>query len=153
MEWYRPHRSPTFLTRMCVVWHNEQRPYQDYPLLSGRFISEFGMQSFPSSRTIRFFTPSEREYFPQSSVLDNHNKAMGFEHRLGGYILENFRLAEWSVEEWVKTSQRMQADALASAFRGWRRLWRGEGKEYCSGALVWQVTPRITLSDVLSLVE
>lgn len=33
----------------------------------------------------------------------------------------------------------MQAEALATAYRLWRRNWRGKGREYISGALVWQV--------------
>jgi len=33
----------------------------------------------------------------------------------------------------------MQAEALASAYRLWRRNWRGKGREYTAGALVWQI--------------
>ena len=33
----------------------------------------------------------------------------------------------------------MQAETLASAYRLWRRNWKGRGKEYTAGALVWQV--------------
>jgi beta-mannosidase len=33
----------------------------------------------------------------------------------------------------------MQAETLASAYRLWRRNWRGNGREYTAGALVWQV--------------
>jgi len=34
----------------------------------------------------------------------------------------------------------MQAETLASAYRLWRRNWKGRGKEYTAGALVWQVS-------------
>ena len=33
----------------------------------------------------------------------------------------------------------MQAECLATAYRLWRRNWKGPGKEYTSGALVWQM--------------
>ncbi|KAA8575758.1 hypothetical protein EYC84_004862 [Monilinia fructicola] len=33
----------------------------------------------------------------------------------------------------------MQAECLASAYRLWKRQWKGPGKEYCGGALVWQI--------------
>lgn len=33
----------------------------------------------------------------------------------------------------------MQAETLASAYRLWRRNWKGRGREYTSGALVWQI--------------
>jgi len=72
--------------------------------------------------------------------MDLHNKATGFERRLGGYILENYRLGGMDLEGYGLASQRMQADALGGAFAGWRRLWRGRGREQCGGALVWQVS-------------
>jgi len=97
------------------------------------------MQALPSHRTINHYITDKRELYPQSEVMDHHNKAMGFERRLGAYILENFRLSSFSLEEYGVQSQRMQADALAYAYRGWRRLWKGPGREYTSGALVWQV--------------
>lgn len=71
--------------------------------------------------------------------MDSHNKAVGFERRLGSYILENMRLKTLSMEEFAIQSQRMQADALALAYRSWRREWKGSGREYVGGALVWQV--------------
>jgi beta-mannosidase len=124
---------------LFVVWHGSQEQYQLYPQLSGRFVSEFGMQALPSHRTITYFISSKQERFPQSQTMDHHNKATGFERRLGAYILENFRLQKFDLQEYGNESQRMQADALAIAYRGWRRLWKGPGEELCSGALVWQV--------------
>jgi beta-mannosidase len=106
------------------------------------------MQSLPSSRTLRHFITNSKEYYPQSQTMDHHNKAADFEKLLNGYILENYRLNTFSMDEYSIQSQRMQADAISEAFRGWRRLWQGQGKEYTSGALVWQVsTPSLRLAD------
>lgn len=40
---------------------------------------------------------------------------------------------------YVYYTQIMQAETLASAYRLWRRNWKGRGREYTAGALVWQV--------------
>jgi hypothetical protein len=33
----------------------------------------------------------------------------------------------------------MQAECLGAAYRLWRRNWKGRGREYTAGALVWQI--------------
>jgi len=40
---------------------------------------------------------------------------------------------------YVYYTQIMQAETLASAYRLWRRNWKGPGREYTAGALVWQI--------------
>lgn len=131
--------SATFNWDANLVWHGTQQPYQSYPQLSGRFVSEFGMQALPSYRTINHFISRKSELYPQSQTMDHHNKAAGFERRLGAYILENYRLHRFDLREYGRESQRMQADALTCAYKGWRRLWKGPGRELTAGALVWQV--------------
>ena len=42
-------------------------------------------------------------------------------------------------DSYVYYSQLMQAECLATAYRLWRRNWKGPGREYTSGALVWQM--------------
>jgi beta-mannosidase len=97
------------------------------------------MQALPSRRTMQHFTTSPSDYYPQSPIMDHHNKATGFESRLYGYLLSNYRLDALTMNELIHQTQRMQADALSEAFRGWRRLWKGTGEEYVGGILVWQV--------------
>jgi beta-mannosidase len=45
------------------------------------------------------------------------------------------------LDEYVYATQFIQAEAVASAFRGWRRRWQGEEyqERYTAGALVWQL--------------
>ena len=45
---------------------------------------------------------------------------------------------------YVYYTQIMQAETLASAYRLWRRNWKGPGREYTAGALVWQVGATFT---------
>ncbi|CAE7190017.1 unnamed protein product [Rhizoctonia solani] len=121
------------------VWHGSQEPWHNWDILSGRFVSEFGMEGFPNIRTVDYWLGGDKnERYPQSRIMNNHNKADGFERRLELYLVENFKHA-FDIESYVYYTQIMQAETLASAYRLWRREWRGRGKEYTSGALVWQI--------------
>jgi len=75
------------------VWHGTQEKYQRFPDIGGRFNSEFGMASFPTMATIKYFVKDESELYVQSRSLDFHNKADGHERRIATYVLENFRNA------------------------------------------------------------
>lgn len=124
------------------MWHGTQEKYQDWDKLGGRFVSEFGMEGFPNIRTIDGFLPkgkSDLDRYAQSSTMDFHNKAAGHERRLALYLIENLRLIFEPIEQYVYCTQLMQAECLSSAYRLWRRDWKGPGKEYCAGALVWQL--------------
>lgn len=76
-----------------TVWHGTQEKYQIFASLGGRFNSEFGMEAFPHLSTIDYFVENEADKFPQSHVLDFHNKADGHERRLATYLVENLRMA------------------------------------------------------------
>ena len=124
------------------VWHGSQEKYQNFDKLVGRFVSEFGMEAFPSVKTIDAYLPqgkNDPDRYPQSSTVDFHNKADGHERRIALYLVENFRYAPDPLEHFVYCTQLMQAECLASAYRLWKRQWKGPGREYCGGALVWQI--------------
>ncbi|KAJ2931679.1 hypothetical protein H1R20_g5408, partial [Candolleomyces eurysporus] len=121
------------------VWHGSQEPWHNWDILAGRFVSEFGMQGYPNIRTVNYWLGGNTaEGFPQSRTMNNHNKADGFERRLELYLVENFKHS-FDLESYVYYTQVMQAETLASAYRLWRRNWKGKGKEYTAGALVWQI--------------
>lgn len=124
------------------VWHGSQEKYQNFDKLVGRFVSEFGMEAFPNIKTIESVLPlgkDDPDRFAQSSTVDFHNKADGHERRIALYLVENFRYAPDPLEQFIYSTQLMQAECLASAYRLWKRQWKGPGKEYCGGALVWQI--------------
>jgi beta-mannosidase len=124
------------------VWHGTQEKYQNFDKLVGRFVSEFGMEAFPNIKTIDSFLPlgkDDPDRFAQSSTVDFHNKADGHERRIALYLVENFRYSPEPLEQFIYATQLMQAECLASAYRLWKRQWKGPGKEYCGGALVWQI--------------
>ncbi|THV08604.1 glycoside hydrolase family 2 protein [Dendrothele bispora CBS 962.96] len=121
------------------VWHGQQKPWHEWDTLAGRFVSEFGMEGYPDIRTVDYWLGGNKdERLPQSRTNVNHNKADGFERRLELYLVENFKHA-FDMDSYVYYTQAMQAETLASAFRLWRRNWKGKGREYTAGALVWQI--------------
>ncbi|KAJ5585288.1 Glycoside hydrolase family 2 immunoglobulin-like beta-sandwich [Penicillium hispanicum] len=118
------------------VWHGTQEKYQIFDSLGGRFNSEFGMEAFPHMATIDYFIENECDKFPQSQVMDFHNKADGHERRLATYLVENLRMAS-DLETYIYLTQVVQAEAMMFGYRGWRRQW-GNGRQ-CGGALLWQI--------------
>lgn len=111
-------------------------PYQRYPEVASRFVSEFGMLSCPHMETVKasFFGDST-DFHPQSEEFEFHCKANSYEKRMFTCMGENFRLS-FDLETYVYLTQLLQSEAMGYAFRGWRRKF--EGRE-CGGALVWQV--------------
>ncbi|KAL4789573.1 hypothetical protein BDV19DRAFT_394947 [Aspergillus venezuelensis] len=119
------------------LWHGKQLPYQDYHKLSGRFVSEFGMHGYPDMRTVDVFAPDALDRHPQSQTIDRHNKGEGAEKRIARYMAENFRYTN-DLNIYANVSQLMQSEAYGYALRDWRKF-QGEGREYCSGAIIWQL--------------
>lgn len=123
------------------VWHGTQEKYQDFDKMAGRFVSEFGMEAFPSIETVDSYLPRGRldvDRYPQSSTVDFHNKAAGQERRLAIYLAENIPTTMEPFEQYIYCTQLMQAECVSNAYKLWKRQWKGPGREYCSGALVWQ---------------
>ncbi|KAF8474183.1 beta-mannosidase [Kalaharituber pfeilii] len=124
------------------VWHGTQEKYQNFDKLAGRFVSEFGMEAFPDLRTLEGYLPrgaADPDRYAQSSTVDFHNKADGHERRIALYMVENMRYGPQPLEQYIYSTQLMQSECLSSAYRLWRREWKGPGREYCAGALVWQM--------------
>jgi beta-mannosidase len=118
------------------VWHGTQEKYQIFDSLGGRFNSEFGMEAFPHIDTIRAFVEKEEDLFPQSHVMDFHNKADGHERRIATYLVENVRTNP-ELEAYIHLTQLIQCEALMYGYRGWRKQWGDDRR--CGGALVWQL--------------
>ena len=124
------------------VWHGTQERYQDFDRLVGRFVSEFGMEAFPNIETVDSYLRDanlDTERYPQSSTVEFHNKAAGHERRLALYLAENIRYTLDPFEQYIYCTQLMQAECISSAYKLWKRQWKGPGQEYCAGVLVWQL--------------
>lgn len=134
----RPPRLWIYKGLTITVWHADQLSYQKYKDLSGRFVSEFGMHSFPVQRTVGTFAPDPLDRYPQSKVIDCHNKGHGAETRIARYLSENFRYS-LEFEDFVYCTQLLQSEALGYALRDWKRKFAGHGREECAGAIIWQL--------------
>jgi len=142
------------------VWHMDQQPYQNYDQLGGRFVSEFGMQGFPVRRTVEEYFDkgvNENEKTVENKAIEWHNKATGAAETLQKYFTpSNFypsltdfaRYLDYNLpaptstsilEDHIYSTQLIQSEGLATAYRSWKRQWKGPGKEFCGGLLVWQL--------------
>ena len=125
---------------LSPVWHGPMRRYQELSLpdMSGRFVSEFGMEAYPHTSTIRSaIATSASQQYPGSMTMDYHNRAIDHERRLCTYIAENFRI-KYDLESFTHITQVMQADAVGFAYKSWRREWGVAQRRKCGGVLVWQ---------------
>jgi beta-mannosidase len=120
------------------MWHGTMEPYQRLPDMSGRFVSEFGMEAYPHISTLETCITRSQDRYPGSMAMDFRNKAIGHERRLISYVAENFRI-KYDLESFIHLTQIMQADAMSWAYKSWRRQWGSLGDRKCGGALVWQL--------------
>ncbi|WP_328608174.1 hypothetical protein OG943_03345 [Amycolatopsis sp. NBC_00345] len=119
------------------VWHGEQARYQDYARFPARFVSEFGMQSFPAPETLDACIPVDERHLG-SRTLEHRNKAVDGPRRLASYVADNFG-ATAELDAYRYRTQLVQAEAMTCAIHAWRRQWQGAGRRVVSGALAWQL--------------
>ncbi len=113
------------------VWHGKE-PFTDYRKLFPRYMSEFGLQSFPALKTIESFTlPEDRNIF--SYVMESHQKNNTGNEKILYYIGETYPYPK-DFASILYASQLIQAEGLRCGVEHWRRN-RGR----CMGALYWQL--------------
>jgi beta-mannosidase len=113
------------------VWHGNE-PFSSYYKVIGRFMSEYGFQSFPDFQSIRKFTlPHDRHI--DSEVLLAHQRSGYGNKRIIDYMEKLYPVPE-DFNELLYVSQIMQAEAVKSAILAHRA-----NKPYCMGTLYWQL--------------
>ena len=113
------------------VWSG-LRDYEEYVNDNGRFVSEFGFQSMPSLATImRYTTPEDR--YPQSKVIEHHNKQKGGPERLVFFLAHHFKVP-CDLMMFSYLTQVNQGEAMKTGIMHWRRR-----KFRSAGALIWQL--------------
>ena len=120
------------------IWHGTMNRYQQAASMTGRFVSEFGMEGYPHLQTIKSAITDPRQQYPGSVVMDYHNRAIDHERRLITYVAENFRI-DYDLARFTHLTQLVQADAMIYAYRSWRRQWGKKDQRQCGGVLVWQL--------------
>ena len=113
------------------VWHNVE-PFENYQLKIGRFMSEYGFQSFPEYRTIRSFA-EESDLAIDTKVMMAHQKN-GDGNRLIKEYMDMYMSQPTDFKGFLYLSQVLQADAMQMAIESHRRKM-----PYCMGSLYWQM--------------
>lgn len=113
------------------VWF-KKKPFTEYRKIFPRFMSEFGIQSFPTLKTINEFTlPEDKNVF--SYVMEAHQKCRSGNELILHYIGETYKYPK-NFDSLLYTSQLNQAEGLRYGVEHWRRN-RGR----CMGAIYWQL--------------
>lgn len=114
------------------VWHMCE-PFVAYRTVNPRFMSEFGIQSFPCLKTMETCTlPEDRNIF--SRIMELHQKG-GPEgnERILNYISQMYRYPR-NFESLLYISQMIQAEGIRYGVEYWRRIY---GR--CMGTVYWQL--------------
>jgi beta-mannosidase len=113
------------------VWHGGHE-FSDYRKFIGRFVSEYGFQSFPNMETISTFSDSV-DWDINSDVMKWHQKSPVGNEMIALKAEKYFPKAT-NFKTFVHTSQQTQALAMQTAINAHRMA-----KEYCGGTLYWQL--------------
>lgn len=113
------------------VWHNTE-PFDNYNVYVGRFMSEYGFQSFPEPKTVRTYA-EESDMELESKVMLAHQKN-GAGNRLIKSYMDQYMHEPKDFNSFLYMSQMQQAEAMKMAIEAHRR-----NKPYCMGTLYWQM--------------
>lgn len=116
------------------VWGGPALPVSEYMGVTPRFMSEYGLQSFPDMRTVRAFA-ADGDLQPESPVMRAHQKfdKGNGNQRLLLYIRREFGEPK-DFESFVYLSQLMQAEGIAIAAEHLRA-----SRPQSMGSLYWQL--------------
>ncbi|MGC8825086.1 MAG: beta-mannosidase [Bacteroidales bacterium] len=113
------------------VWHG-LHPFEDFNRYLGRFMSEYGFQSFPEFKTVQQYALPE-DYDITSPVMAAHQRS-----GIGNLRIKQY-MADWYKEpkdfaSFLYVSQLLQAEAIKTAIYAHRR-----NMPYVMGSLYWQI--------------
>lgn len=130
-NWGKPENYNFASMHYWGVWHGPD-DFDGYQRNVGRFMSEYGFQSFPDIETIAYFAdPSQ--FHLESEVMKHHQKS----YIGNGMIdkqLKKYYEEPSDFEDFVIKSQQTQAKAMQIAIDA-HRLRKG----HCWGTLFWQL--------------
>lgn len=113
------------------VWHGA-KPLEDYKKVVGRFMSEYGFQSFPELKTVQTYA-DETELELESPVMLHHQKN-GRGNQLIKEYMDQYYQEPKDFPAFLYMSHILQADAIKTAIEAHRAQ-----KPYCMGTLYWQM--------------
>ncbi len=118
-------------TRYWGVWW-DQEPFSAYKNNVGRFMSEYGFQSFPEFSSIKNFT-QEADWDIYSDVMASHQKSSIGNETITNYMLKHFKEPK-DFENFLYLSQLLQAEGVKIAMEAHRL-----NKPNNMGSLIWHL--------------
>ncbi len=113
------------------VWH-AQHPFKDFHKYVGRFMSEYGFQSFPEFETVKTYTVEE-DWDIESDVMAAHQRSGIGNLRIRSYMADHYVVPE-KFEDQLYVGQLLQAKGITTAIEAHRFA-----RPYCMGTLYWQL--------------
>ncbi|KSU80276.1 beta-mannosidase [Fictibacillus enclensis] len=113
------------------VWHGS-KPFEEYNSHVGRFMSEYGFQSFPEYKNVKQYAEDE-DMELESEVMLHHQKN-GRGNALIKEYMEKYLPVAKDFPSFLYMSHVLQAEGIKSAIEAHRRK-----KPYCMGTLYWQM--------------
>ncbi|MFC4778719.1 glycoside hydrolase family 2 protein [Paenibacillus sp. GCM10023252] len=113
------------------VWHSNE-PFEQYKHNIGRFMSEYGFQSFPEYRSVRAYA-SEDDLALESDVMLSHQRNNRGNQLIKSYM-DMYLQQPKDFPAFLYMSQMLQAEAMKMAIEAHRRH-----KPYTMGTLYWQM--------------
>jgi len=113
------------------VWHGPD-DFSDYETKVGRYMNEYGFQSFPSMPTIAAFADSS-QWSLESPVMAHHQKSY-VGNGLIGKFTEKYGEPADNFPDFVEQSQLVQYEGMRRAILSHRLRWG-----YCMGTTFWQL--------------
>ncbi len=113
------------------VWHGRE-PFENFKTRIGRFMSEYGFQSFPEFKTIKSYAiPADWDI--NSEVMMAHQRSGIGNQRIKEYMDMYYRNPK-DFASLLYVGQVLQAEGIRSAIEAHRR-----SMPFCMGSLYWQL--------------
>jgi len=113
------------------VWHGKE-PFENFEKNVGRFMVEYGFQSFPNMATIRTFAADSSLNLDSETMRNRQKSYIG-----NGLItkhIEQYYDTPKTFEDFVKLSQETQAKGMQMAIQAHLK-----NQPHCMGSLFWQL--------------
>jgi beta-mannosidase len=113
------------------VWWGK-KPFSDYRKNIGRFMTEYGFQSFPEFRTVQAYA-APGDYDILSEVMQAHQRSS-----IGNVTIKEYMARDYKVpadfRQFLYVGQVLQAEGIRVAMEGHRTRM-----PYCMGSMFWQI--------------
>lgn len=130
-NWGKPESWPFGDSHNWGVWYGK-KTFESFNTETGRFMSEFGFQSFPEMKTIASFADSS-QWSLESEVMNAHQKSSIGNSLIKTYMERDF-LVPAKFEDFVYVGLVLQGKGMRYGLEAQRR-----NKPYCMGSLYWQL--------------